>query len=90
MVPIALTCKQSTNRYAINPFYEIMLVHMCSGCSAFSKNRIAADDNEYSIMRIYENSFDINIAIRHKLTKQGIYILNKTDGNIVKVALYGK
>jgi len=81
MVPIALTCKSNN---------ELMIVHMCVGCNAFSKNRIAGDDSEYAIMKVYENSLELEIHIKTRLTNQGIYILNICDEYIVRTGLWGK
>lgn len=35
---------------------ELMIVHRCLSCGKISKNRIAGDDNTYSITKLIDNS----------------------------------
>jgi len=58
---------------------ELMLVHLCLNCGKISFNRIAGDDNHYSILSILENS------IIHK----DITLLTLEDKEQVLTALFG-
>jgi hypothetical protein len=47
MEPVALTMKQRDE--------ELMLVHVCCGCGKISKNRLAGDDNQVSILNLFDS-----------------------------------
>jgi len=57
MMPIALTFKEEgVDKYGKKRQGEIMLVHECTKCHKISYNRLAGDDDEKAIMKIYEDS----------------------------------
>ena len=61
MMPIALTFKEEgMDKYGKKRQGEIMLVHKCQKCGKVSLNRIAGDDDEKAIMKIYEDSLNKN------------------------------
>lgn len=79
MKPIGLTYKIETNRYARVNHGEIMIVHQCQNCKHVSCNRIAGDDNNFSIYCLLDNKFDIS----------GITLLNQDDREEVLISIYG-
>lgn len=89
MKPIALTYKPQKNVFARNTTFELMLVHECTSCGAFSKNRISGDDSDYSIERVYLESFNLPNEKIKKLRQQGIDILDSNDYDVVMTSLYG-
>src|SRR5262245_51293735 len=56
MKPIGLTMKKSRNKYRLESHGELMLIHECMECAALSINRIAADDDSESILRVFQES----------------------------------
>jgi len=90
MKPIAITYKPERNIYSRNRTFELMLVHECTNCGVFSKNRIAGDDNEYSIERVYLESLTLPVEKINRLNKQGIDILVSTDKETFMNSLYGR
>lgn len=77
MKPIALTQKHNRNKYS-QSHGEIMLVHLCMECGAFSINRIATDDNNNLLLEIFKKSFHLDSRIKVQLEQSGIVILDKT------------
>ena len=57
MKPVGLTWKDlKHNVFTKKTSGELMLVHLCLNCGKISFNRIAGDDNPYSILSLLENS----------------------------------
>jgi hypothetical protein len=82
MKPVGLTYKNITyNPYTKRTSGEIMIVHLCLGCNCVSCNRIAGDDNSFSILEILETPQNISI--------KGIRFLNKNDKKEVLISLFG-
>lgn len=68
---------------------ELMLVHECAKCSKISINRIARDDDNDGILRIFSMSqADRQLAVL--LKKAGIVLLNSDDKNEVDIQLFGQ
>lgn len=88
MAPVGLTTKNSTDKYNENAIGELMLVHYCLDCGAFSINRIAADDDNFTLLSIFENSMsDNNFMQTEKL--QDIDILREEDRQMLEWRLVG-
>jgi len=75
MKPIGLTLKKDG---------ELMVVHKCLGCGKISKNRIAGDDNTYSIISLLEINTNVinqgNIELLTSCDKD--YVLTVLNGHI--------
>ncbi len=87
MDAIALTTKKERqNRYAEEHESrgELMLVHECSGCGFHRINRIAADDNDYVILRVFEQSLRMPELQRLRLLEKGIALLGPGDLDLVR------
>ncbi len=80
MKPIGLTSKKEDG--------EIMIVHQCTNCGKFSKNRIAGDDNDNSIIQLLESSSLLERSVMEKLNNAGISLFH--DRQLVEEALWGK
>ena len=80
MQPIGLTIKDVTyNPFTKRTSGELMLVHKCLNCGKLSINRIAGDDNPYSILSLLENT------VEHK----DLSLLNLKDKEQILTALFG-
>lgn len=85
MEPIGLTLKDiKQNPFTDRIMGELMVVHMCVHCGKISRNRIAGDDNEYSLLSLLEKTED------NKYLKEDIDFLCKEDEKLVKYILFGK
>ena len=89
MQPIGLTIKKNRNKYSPRPDGELMVVHRCMVCSAFSINRIAADDGVDPLMEVFHFSLELPESIRNGLHESGIHILARGDAGIVSRSLLG-
>jgi hypothetical protein len=82
MDAVALTMKrEKENRYAEPNALrgELMLVHECAGCGFHRINRIAADDNDYMILKVFEASLRMMEEKRMALVERGITVLEGAD-----------
>ncbi len=90
MQPIGLTLKNiKVNPYTQKTSGEIMLVHLCVSCAQISCNRIAGDDNAYSIVCLLEKIQTIDDHILDKLLVMSIRLLTSADIEMVSRALMG-
>lgn len=90
MKPLGLILKNmTTNPYTGRSSGELMVVHQCLNCGKISCNRIAGDDNSYSITCLLEDSHNLNREVVIKLGHQGISLLTQKDKPQVLTALYG-
>lgn len=90
MEPVALAFKN----YEINPFTnrgsgELMLIHQCVNCGQISPNRIAGDDNEYQILSILEDSFNLDTHLISKIKNLRINIITPEKKEEVLISLFG-
>jgi hypothetical protein len=88
MKPIGLTVKATCKRYG-SGLGELMLIHLCMGCESLSINRIAADDNLQTVLRVFEEAFQMDAPTRSRLEDAGILALTGADGRIVRARLFG-
>jgi hypothetical protein len=84
MQPLALTVKRTQKRYARNG--ELMLVHHCTECGQLSINRIAADDDSETLLRIFRNSLGLAMEIQQEIHKFAIQLVK--DEIIIRRQLY--
>ena len=89
MAPVGLTTKNITDKYNRNAFGELMLVHYCLDCGAFSINRIAADDDNYNLLSIFETSLSDYNSFRQTEKLHDIDILREEDRQMVESRLLG-
>lgn len=80
MKPIGLTYKSND---------ELMMVHLCLNCGKISINRIAGDDNPYTITCLLDASRDIEKSIASRFAHRGITLLTQEDRHDVLTVLYG-
>lgn len=84
MKPVGLTFKHE----GLNKQGEIMLIHECESCRHISINRIARDDDEQTIVNIYEHSYS-DEARRQLLASQSIYLAGQDDRDEIMTQLFG-
>ncbi len=91
MKPIGLTFKKiRKDKYGKSKQGELMLIHYCQICGKISINRIAADDNTNSIIKVFESSKRLDPLINKQLIQQKIKLLAKSNENELKIQLFGK
>jgi hypothetical protein len=90
MEPIGLTLKNSgRNKYAQSYSGEVMLVHYCLTCGKISCNRIAGDDNAYSVLNLLKNWKEPEMFVLAKLDELNIQLLSPSCEAIVSRAMLG-
>jgi hypothetical protein len=90
MQPIGLTLKSGkVNRYARENSGEIMLVHYCLSCGRISCNRIAGDDNAYSIIDLLNEPIALDSTWMREIEVNQISLLTSADKQMVLRALFG-
>jgi len=67
-----------------------MLVHLCVECGRISINRIAADDDPDTILRVFTDSFELDQGFIDRIEASGIKILQQPDHWLVRMRLYGR
>jgi hypothetical protein len=91
MQPIGLTFKQEgVDKYGKLKQGELMLIHLCSQKDKISINRIAADDNEDLILKVFYDSQSLEQQTKQQLIEVGINLLTKKDEAEIKNQLFGK
>jgi len=90
MKPIGLTLKNvKTNPYTGRTSGEPMVVHLCLNCGKISCNRIARDDNSYTITRLLEKVNEPNTSLITRLRSLNIKLVSQKDRHLVLTAIYG-
>jgi predicted RNA-binding Zn-ribbon protein involved in translation (DUF1610 family) len=84
MQPLALTTKRSRNKYSRGRG-ELMLVHLCTDCGNVSINRVAADDNAFTLLEVFNDSCALPEWILNLLLENKIDVLS--PGNLPQVHL---
>lgn len=91
MRPIGLTFKhEGVDKYGRLREGELMLIHECTGCGKISINRIAADDSEDAILKVFEESQEIEPKKKNQLKSEGIEILQEEAREKILTQLFGK
>lgn len=86
MQPVGLTFKEEgTDKYGKKKQGEIMLIHICEKCGDISLNRIAGDDDNLAILRVFNNS----IKEPANIPGQKFELLNQKDEKEIKSQLFG-
>jgi len=91
MKPIGLTFKnEGVDKYGRPRQGELMLIHECTGCGKISINRIAADDNEEMILKVFSESQKLEFRKRNQLEREGIELLQEEAREKILAQLFGK
>jgi isocitrate dehydrogenase kinase/phosphatase len=91
MEPIGFTFKkEGFDKYGKPRQGELMIIHQCQDCGQISINRIAADDEQATILKIFENSKELEKEILTKLKQEGIRLLSGQDEKEIRTQLFGK
>lgn len=91
MKPIAITFKkEGKDKYGREREGDVMIVHECQKCGKISINRIAGDDKEEMILKVFEDSQKLPKSKKNQLKKEGIKILSKKDKKRLLIKLFGK
>ena len=90
MKPIGLKFKNiKPDPYTGKISGEPMIVHLCLNCGKISSNRIAGDDNAYTVVSLLEEANKLPQEINQKLANLGIKLLSLKNKSEVLTALYG-
>jgi hypothetical protein len=89
MQPVGVMVKITGKRYC-RGYGELMLIHLCTECSSFSINRIAADDIPEFVFAVFEDSFGLDTALRARLEANSIAPLTNIDRVQVHTLLFGR
>jgi DNA-directed RNA polymerase subunit RPC12/RpoP len=89
MMPVGLTLKRTTNKYAGYGHGELMLVHRCDDCGKLSINRIAADDDGSTLLAVLEQSAGLDASTCDRLARDGVTPLGADQAALVRQCLFG-
>ncbi len=90
MKPVGLTLKKTHKKYNQDQSGELMLIHLCVHCGKISINRIAADDDAFTIVDTFQSSLRLDAELKTSFVQQGIQVLEEADQEIVHTRLFGK
>jgi hypothetical protein len=90
MQPVGLTLKRTKKKYGPTQDGEVMLIHLCKECGKISINRVAADDDPYQILSLYQNSLKTAQKMKLQFCQKHIQVLTAVDKKIVQMRLFGK
>jgi hypothetical protein len=90
MRPVALTLKRIAKKYAAASQGELMLVHLCDECGKPSINRIAADDDLEAVLKVFEDSRQLDLQTQSMLTRSRVSILDAEHSFVVRQQLWGR
>ena len=71
MQPIGLTVKPGRDKFGMDCFGELMLIHRCKDCGKLSINRIAADDITERLLEIFYASIGTDAHTHVSLRSEG-------------------
>ncbi|MDD5367806.1 MAG: RNHCP domain-containing protein [Anaerolineaceae bacterium] len=89
MRPAGLSHKQTQKKYASARLGELLLVHVCTGCSGVSINRLAADDDVETVLQVFEQSLQMDAALQSRLATALIRPLTAEHRGQVQAQLLG-
>ena len=67
-----------------------MLVHLCDECGKPSINRIAADDDIETVLKIFERAQELNLNTMSTLAQSGVTVLDAGQHLLVREQLLGR
>ena len=85
MKPVGLTFKQE----GYGRQGELMLIHQCAVCDQLSINRIAADDDNNMVVKLFTLSCRISDVLAADLRRASIRWLRAEDEKEVRIQLFG-
>jgi hypothetical protein len=88
MKPVGLVLKKTLKKY--HQQGELMLLHQCTECGAYSINRIAADDDVDTLIEVYESSLKLDRPTKSHLKEMEIHLLGARDKFIIQAQLFGR
>ncbi len=88
MKPLGLVLKRTNKKYGSRQG-ELMIIHQCVECGSVSINRIAADDDNETILAIFAGSLRLDPQTAARIAQSGIYPLQAGDLDIVRARLFG-
>lgn len=80
MKPVGLTLKKDG---------ELMIVHLCLNCGKISCNRIAGDDNSYSIVQLMNAPIKPDTDLIAKLCNSNINLISQEEKPLALTAIFG-
>ncbi len=80
MKPVGLTLKKDG---------ELMIVHLCLNCGKISCNRIAGDDNSYSIVQLMNAPIKLDTELIAKLCSSNINLISQEEEPLALTAIFG-
>lgn len=90
MVPIALTFKQEgVDKYGRKKQGELMIVHLCDKCRKISINRLAGDDDDGEVLKLFSKTLTLSGEQKESLKQENIEILEEKDKDEVYRQLFG-
>ena len=82
--------REGTDKYGKEKLGDVMLVHRCTVCGAINLNRIAADDPDSLVVKVFENSLAVPQTTMDKLENQNIVLLSEKEQPLLLERLFGK
>jgi len=95
MEPVGVTLKrEGQDKHGKEKLGDVMLVHQCTTCGAININRIAADDPEDLIVKVFDISntqpSPLSAETLSELEKQAITLLSEKEKPLLLERLFGK
>src|SRR5512142_1353625 len=88
MKPVGLALKRTIKKYGSRQG-ELMMIHQCVACGSVSINRIAADDDNETILAIFVGSLHLDPQTGARIAQSGTQPLQAGDLDLVRTRLYG-
>jgi len=82
--------KEGVDKYGKAREGELMLIHECSACGKVSINRLAADDDEPTILKVFNESLSLPKKTSDRIKKEGITIIDAQGKEKMFIKLFGK
>jgi hypothetical protein len=89
MRPIGLTVKPGRDKFGLDCYGELMLIHCCKDCGKLSINRIAADDITERLLEVFHTSIGIDAQTRIELRSNDIHLIQEDEAWMVTRQLNG-
>ena len=91
MKPIGVTLKhEGQDKYGKEKLGDVMLVHRCTQCGHININRIAADDPEDLIVKVFDISSTPPQETLDELQKHQITLIGEKEKPLMLERLFGK
>lgn len=95
MEPVGITLKrEGVDKYGKERLGDVMLAHRCAACGRININRIAADDPEDLIVRVFDISNTgpslLSQGTLDELAAQHIFLVTEKEKPLLMRRLFGK